>query len=176
MADRRHTLRRFPVMSTSSVDEARDAVTQVYLPHALRADNAPLRMQLNAAHQKRFTLGFLAYGAHAELRMPPTETTYHVNLTTSGTTFAERGDGTRAHTEARTSGVVLLPNQFNTVRWTEDAEQLHPQDPPDTAGVAPRGSHRPPGGRAHRLPVRLQHGDAPRPQPPRRRRVPGARA
>lgn len=124
MADRRHTLRRFPVMSTSSVDEARDAVTQVYLPHALRADNAPLRMQLNAAHQKRFTLGFLAYGAHAELRMPPTETTYHVNLTTSGTTFAERGDGTRAHTEARTSGVVLLPNQFNTVRWTEDAEQL----------------------------------------------------
>lgn len=123
MADPRPTLRRFPVVRTSSVEEARDAVTYVYLPHALRADTA-LRMQLNAAHQKRFTLGFLAYGAQAELRMPPTETTYHINLTLSGKTFAERGDGTRAVTEARAGGVVLLPNQFNTVRWTEDAEQL----------------------------------------------------
>lgn len=124
MDDRRHTLRRFPVVSTTSLDEARDAVTDVYLPHALEADKGLLRMQLNAARQKRFTLGFLAYGANAELRMPPTETTYHINLTTSGRTFAERGDGTRAVTDARTSGVVLLPNQFNTVRWTDDAEQL----------------------------------------------------
>ena len=122
-ADRSHTLRRFPVVATTSVDEAHDAVTDVYLPHALRADTS-LRMQLNAARQKRFTLGFLTYGARAELRMPPTETTYHVNLTTSGRTFAERGDGVRAVTEARASGVVLLPNQLNTVRWTGDAEQL----------------------------------------------------
>jgi AraC-like DNA-binding protein len=123
MADRSHTLRRFPVVATTSLDEARDAVTDVYLPHALRAP-ASLRMQLNAARQKRFTLGFLTYGAQAELRMPATETTYHVNLTTSGRTFAERGDGTRAVTEARRSGVVLLPDQVNTVRWTDDAEQL----------------------------------------------------
>ena len=123
MPDRRHTLRRFPVVTTTSLEEARDAVTRVYLPHGLQAE-APLRMQLNAARQKRFTLGFLAYGARSELRMPPTETTYHINLTTSGRTFAERGDGTRAVTEARASGVVLLPNQLNTVRWTDDAEQL----------------------------------------------------
>ena len=122
-ADRSHTLRRFPVVATTSVEEAHDAVADVYLPHALRA-STDLRMQLNAARQKRFTLGFLAYGARAELRMPPTATTYHINLTTSGRTFAERGDGTRATTEARTSGVVLLPDQRNTVRWTEDAEQL----------------------------------------------------
>ena len=70
MADRRHTLRRFPVVATTSVEEAHDAVTDVYLPHALRADTS-LRMELNAARQKRFTLGFLAYGAKAELRMPP---------------------------------------------------------------------------------------------------------
>jgi len=123
MADPRGTLRRFPVVATTSAEEAHDAVTRVYLPHALHADES-LRMQLNAARQKRFTLGFLAYGAQAELRMPPTETTYHVNLTTSGRTFAERGDGTRAVTEAGASGVVLLPNQLNTVRWTADAEQL----------------------------------------------------
>ena len=123
MADRRHTLRRFPVLATTSAEEAHDAVTDVYLPHALRAETA-LRMELNAARQKRFTLGFLAYGAKAELRMPATETTYHINLTTSGRTFAERGDGTRAVTQARRSGVVLLPDQLNTVRWTPDAEQL----------------------------------------------------
>ena len=124
MDDRRHTLRNFPVLATTAVDEARDAVTDVYLPHALQAENGVLRMRLNAARQRRFTLGFLAYGAHAELGMPPTETTYHVNLTTRGKTFAERGDGARAVTAARTSGVVLLPEQFNTVRWTPDAEQL----------------------------------------------------
>lgn len=124
MDDRRHTLRNFPVLATTSVDEAQDAVTDVYLPHALRAENGVLRMRLNAARQRRFTLGFLLYGAHAELGMPPTETTYHVNLTTRGKTFAERGDGTRAVTAARASGVVLLPDQFNTVHWTHDAEQL----------------------------------------------------
>ncbi|MGE3284490.1 MAG: AraC family transcriptional regulator [Pseudonocardia sp.] len=124
MGHRRHTLRRFPVVSTSSAEEAREAVTHVYLPHALRTDDTPLRMKLNAARQKRFTLGFLAYGARAELNMPATQDTYHINLTTRGRTFAERGDGTRAVTDARASGVVLLPHQSNTVRWTPDAEQL----------------------------------------------------
>jgi AraC-like DNA-binding protein len=123
MADRRHTLWRFPVVATTSAEEAHDAVSDVYLPHALCAETA-LRMELNAARQKRFTLGFLAYGAKAELRMPATETTYHINLTTTGRTFAERGDGTRAVTQARSSGVVLLPDQLNTVGWTPDAEQL----------------------------------------------------
>ena len=123
MADARRTLRRFPVVATTSAEEAHHAVAEVYLPHALQS--APsLRMQLNAARQKRFTLGFLTYGAEAELCMPPTGTTYHVNLTTSGRTFAERGDGTRAVTDARASGVVLLPDQLTTVRWTGDAEQL----------------------------------------------------
>jgi AraC-like DNA-binding protein len=124
VTDRRHTLRRFPVVATSSAEEAREAVTDVYLPHALRTDDGPLRMQLNAARQKRFTLGFLAYGAQTELSMPPTETTYHVNLTTAGETFAERGDGARAATAARRSGIVLLPDRLTTVRWTDDAEQL----------------------------------------------------
>ena len=124
MADRRHTLRRYPVVATASVEEAREAVTDVYLPHALRAADQPLRMQLNAARQKRFTLGFLTYGAPTELQMPATETTYHVNLTTAGRTVAERQDGTRAVTAARASGIVLLPDQQNTVRWSGDAEQL----------------------------------------------------
>ena len=122
--DRRHTLARFPVVATSSLDEARHAVTSVYLPHSLHSDDPGLAMRLNAVQQKRFTLGFLAYGARAELCMPPTETSYHVNLTTRGGTFAEREDGRRAVTTADASGVVLLPDQRNVVRWSEDAEQL----------------------------------------------------
>jgi AraC-like DNA-binding protein len=122
--DRRHTLARFPVVATSSLDEAREAVTSVYLPHSLHSDDPGLAMRLNAARQKRFTLGFLAYGARAELHMPATEVSYHVNLTTRGATFAEREDGRRAVTVADASGVVLLPDQFNVVRWSEDAEQL----------------------------------------------------
>ncbi|MDT7580839.1 MAG: hypothetical protein QOK35_2103 [Pseudonocardiales bacterium] len=122
--DRRHTLARFPVVATSSLDEAREAVTDVYLPHTLDSDDPRLAMRLNAAQQKRFTLGFLAYGARAELHMPATHTSYHVNLTTQGGTWAEREDGGRAVTVADAGGVVLMPDQFNVVRWSEDAEQL----------------------------------------------------
>jgi AraC-like DNA-binding protein len=124
MVETRRTLARFPVITTSDLEEARDAVTRVYLPHELSAEEPRLAMRLNAAPQKRFTLGFLAYGARTELQMPATETTYHINLTTRGETFAQRQDGQRAITRADASGVVLLPDQLNVVRWTEDAEQL----------------------------------------------------
>ncbi len=84
--DRRHTLAGFPVVATHDLGEARDAVTRIYLPHSLQSSSPHLAMRLNAAHQKRFTLGFLAYGARTELRMPATEISYHVNLTTRGGT------------------------------------------------------------------------------------------
>ena len=118
-------LSRFPVAHTSKLDEAREAVTKVYLPHRLdSADGDRLRMTLNAAEAARFTVGFLVYGATTRLDMPPTENSYHINLTTRGRTFASRTDGSRAVTAAHSSGLVLLPDQLNTVRWTADAEQL----------------------------------------------------
>jgi AraC-like DNA-binding protein len=118
-------LGRFAVVRMSSLDEARDAVTRVYLPHDLESANGErLRMSLNAAEAERFTVGFLVYGAPTPLTMPATEVCYHVNLTTKGRTFADRTDGSRATTVADTSGLVLLPDQLNTVRWTADAEQL----------------------------------------------------
>ena len=122
--DRRHTLAGFPVVATHDLGEARDAVTRIYLPHSLQSSSPHLAMRLNAAHQKRFTLGFLAYGARTELRMPATEISYHVNLTTRGGTQAERGDGQRAVTAADAAGIVLRPDQLNIVRWSPDAEQL----------------------------------------------------
>jgi AraC-like DNA-binding protein len=124
-SDSVHPLSQFPIVNTSKLDEARDAVTRVYLPHRLdSADGDQLRMTLNAAEAARFTVGFLAYGAKTRLDMPPTENSYHINLTTKGKTFASRTDGSRAVTAAHSSGLVLLPDQLNTVRWTADAEQL----------------------------------------------------
>jgi hypothetical protein len=118
-------LGRYAVVRTSSLDEAREAVTRVYLPHNLESrDGERLRMSLNAAEADRFTVGFLVYGAQTRLTMPATEVCYHVNLTTKGATFADREDGSRATTVAGSSGLVLLPDQLNTVRWTADAEQL----------------------------------------------------
>lgn len=117
-------LSRFPVLGTTSLDEARDAVTRVYLDHELTAPHDAMRMTLNAVSDRHFTLGYLAYGASAKLVMPPTEDCYHVNLTLGGRTDADRSDGGRASTHARRSGLVLSPQQRNTVRWSPDAEQL----------------------------------------------------
>ncbi|GEL26637.1 hypothetical protein PSU4_55910 [Pseudonocardia sulfidoxydans NBRC 16205] len=117
-------LSRYPVLDTRSLEEARDAVTRVYLDHELTAPGDELRMTLNATSDRFFTLGYLTYESAATLVMPPTEDCYHVNLTVAGRTEAVRSDGERASTVARGSGVVLLPDQENTVRWSRDAEQL----------------------------------------------------
>jgi len=119
-----YCLSRFPVLGTRQLDEAREAVTRVYLDHTLTAPGDRLEMTLNAVSDKRFTLGYLTYQSCAKLVMPPTEDNYHVNLTVTGNTAASRTDGQRQRTAARASGVVLLPDQENTVRWSQDAEQL----------------------------------------------------
>jgi AraC-like DNA-binding protein len=117
-------LTRYPVLDTRSLEQAREAVTRVYLDHDLSAPDDRLEMTLNATSDRLFTVGYLTYKSAAKLVMPPTEDNYHVNLTTAGRTAASRTDGGRASTAARTSGIVLLPDQENTVRWSPDAEQL----------------------------------------------------
>ena len=49
-------LQHFPVISTDSLEEARDAVARVYLPHTLTGDER-LDMTLNAVSDHHFTLG-----------------------------------------------------------------------------------------------------------------------
>ena len=75
-------------------------------------------MRLNAAPRSGSRWGFLAYGARTELQMPATETTYHINLTTRGETFAEREDGQRAVTRRRRQRRRCCTDQLNVVRWT----------------------------------------------------------
>ncbi|WP_448615174.1 AraC family transcriptional regulator [Modestobacter sp. URMC 112] len=121
---RESPLLHFPVVCTRSLEEARDAVTRVYLPHDLTARDDRVDMTLNAVSDHHFTLGYLTYHASTELVMPPTENCYHVNLTTAGETDADRTDGARERTLAEERGLVLSPVQRNTVRWTPQAEQL----------------------------------------------------
>ena len=117
-------LNRFRVLRTKNLDEARDAVTRVYVDHELTVPNDALNMTLNAVSDRLFTLGYLTYESRAKAVMPPTEDCYHLNLTLAGGTYADRSDGDRATTRARSSGIVLSPQQQNTVRCSPDAQQL----------------------------------------------------
>lgn len=113
-----------PVIHTTSLEEARDAVTRVYLPHRLEGRTDAIDMRLNAVADRALTLGFLTYQAETELDMPPAGTSYHVNLNTVGQTWAHRSDGSQAHTRAERGGTILVPDEQTTVRWSDDAEQL----------------------------------------------------
>lgn len=113
-----------PVVRTRSLEEARDAVARVYLPHELVGPRDAMDMHLNAVTDRRLTVGYLTYGAETELSMPATGDSYHVNLQVAGSTRASRSDGSRELTTAHHLGLVLNPEQDNCVRWTPDAEQL----------------------------------------------------
>jgi len=113
-----------PVAATRSLEEAREAVAQVYLPHELVGPRDAMDMRLNAVTDRRLTVGYLTYGAEAELTMPAVEDAYHVNLCVTGETRAHRGDGGRHLTLAGRDGLVLSPVQAHTVAWTPEAEQL----------------------------------------------------
>ncbi len=112
------------IMATRSLEDARDAVTRVYLPHDLVGESEALDMRLNAVSDQVLTLGYLTYQAETELRMPAAAQWYHVNLQMTGETWARRRDGRTEHTPAGVRGLVLDPEQANTVRWSPDAEQL----------------------------------------------------
>ena len=50
-------------MATNSLEEARDAVTRVYLPHELVGPSESMDMRLNATSDHHLTLGYLTYQA-----------------------------------------------------------------------------------------------------------------
>jgi AraC-like DNA-binding protein len=114
-----------PVIDTRLLEEAREAVTRIYLRHELVGTEDAMHMRLNSVTDRHMTLGYLTYQAESELIMPPTEDCYIVNLTIVGATKASRSDGGREVTVANESGLVLSPVKSTRVRWSPDAEQLH---------------------------------------------------
>ena len=82
-----------PVIATSSLEEAREAVGRIFLRHDLAGRDGAMNVRFNAVADRHMTLGYLTYQADAELTMPATEDCYIVNLTVEGQTRASRGDG-----------------------------------------------------------------------------------
>lgn len=112
-----------PLLVTRDVEEARDYITDVYIPHDLETrDGKVLDFRLRYLASERLTVGHLVYGADAELLVPPMRDCYHMNLTLHGQTMVSQG-GRRACTRATSSGVLFNPTDPFTVRWSPDAVQ-----------------------------------------------------
>lgn len=108
---------------TRDLEQARDIVTRVYIPHNLTTlGGRPLNFRLRHLASDRFTVGHCIYGADAELFVPPMIDCYHVNLTLHGRTMVKQG-GCKATTNARSSGVIFAPADPFTVRWSPEAVQ-----------------------------------------------------
>ncbi|MFD0856828.1 AraC family transcriptional regulator [Actinomadura adrarensis] len=114
-----------PVIRTGSLEEAREAVTRIYLRHELDGRDDAIDMCLNAITGRRMTFGYLTYQAEVELTMPATEDCYIVNLTIEGRTWGSRHDGVRDQTAGDVRGLVLTPVKAHRVRWAAEAGQLH---------------------------------------------------
>jgi AraC-like DNA-binding protein len=114
-----------PVAATRKVEEAREAVSRIYLSHTLSSRDGAMNMRFNATVGDHLTLGYLTYQAEAELNMAPTEDCYIVNLTMAGATRGTRADGVCERTAGEERGLVLKPTHSHRVQWTADAEQLH---------------------------------------------------
>ena len=112
-----------PLLVTHDLDEARHYITDVYIPHDLKArDGRALDFRLRYLASERLTVGHLVYGADAELLVPPMRDCYHMNLTLSGQTMVSQR-GRWASTCAGRSGVLFNPTDSFTVRWSPDAVQ-----------------------------------------------------
>ena len=62
-----------PIVATHSLEEAREAVSRIYLRHNLSSREGALNMRFNATSDDHLTLGYLTYQAEAELAMPPVD-------------------------------------------------------------------------------------------------------
>lgn len=114
---------RSPVFTTHDRDEARQCVTDIYIPHDLQTRGGhALDFKLRHLASERLTIGHLVYGADAELIVPPMVDCYHVNLTLHGQTMVAQ-KGTRASTRAGQSGALFSPTHPFTVRWSPEAVQ-----------------------------------------------------
>ena len=118
------SVNRSPVAGSSAINGfSRWGVSQSTSQPQQLAERHPRAGTGNRVAARRHTLALLVHGPPTSFRTPPTETCYHVNLTTRGRTFAERADGSTTMTDTA-SGLMLLPEQASFVRWTPDAEQL----------------------------------------------------
>lgn len=112
----------YPVMRTQDVAEAEALVSQAYVPHRLDSE-AGLDARMNVARGIGITMGWLRYGAHTRLSVPPMVDAYHLNLTLTGATTVHQ-NGASVRTTGGRSGALLSPTETATVHWSPDAAQF----------------------------------------------------
>jgi AraC-like DNA-binding protein len=111
------------LIRTSDFDEAHEVISQVYVPHELKSrDGQALDFKFHFLGSDRMTLGYLNYGADAELVVPQMRRHYHLNLTLEGRTAVTQSSQ-RGTTTAMRAGVVFRPFEDFTVRWSPNAVQ-----------------------------------------------------
>jgi AraC-like DNA-binding protein len=112
-----------PVSRADDLDEARDAVTRLYVPHALDAfERGPLGMRLNAVRVGAVTAGYLTYGAEVLMRAGEVMD-YHVNIPVTG--GCDHRCGNLAPVPADPHRAALyLPGHPGEMRWYTGAAQL----------------------------------------------------
>jgi AraC-like DNA-binding protein len=111
------------VVRTVDLDEALDAVGEVFLPHRVEVFDpaAALDMQLNALRLGAVTVGYLRYGP--EVRMVTAEASnYHVNIPLSGTTSSRSGRREPVVSTPRRPA-VFMPDAPADIRWGAGSDQ-----------------------------------------------------
>ena len=113
-----------PVVRTADCDQARDAVTRLYLTHRLELlhRSARLDMRLNAVRLGAVTAGYLRYGS--DVRIVTAEAAhYHINIPLHGDT--ECWCGAREPVRATPGrAVVFMPGVSVDMHWPAGCAQL----------------------------------------------------
>jgi AraC-like DNA-binding protein len=113
-----------PVISTRSLDEAREAVARRFVRHELVGPDDRIDMRFNAVTGRRMTVAYFKYGREVEDTTPPTDDRYIVYMTVAGQNLVSRSDGARVRAIANERGFVCSPVQAHHGRLGADAEHL----------------------------------------------------
>src|SRR6266852_1743396 len=92
-------------------------IDKVFTPHRLVIDaRSGLHFDLCYAQSARVTVGYLTYGAHVIVDVPPPEACYHVTLPIRGAcVVGQRHE--HALAQAGRCAAILSPDEPLTVRW-----------------------------------------------------------
>jgi AraC-like DNA-binding protein len=112
------------IVRTTNLDEARDVVTDVYLPHRLDPIGVarPLDMRPDAFQLGSTTAGRLSYGRDVRLRTVEAHC-YHVNVPMRGRTLSRCGTLDSVVTSPGRAA-VFVPELPADITWDADCDQL----------------------------------------------------
>ena len=114
----------YPVARAADVDEAREAVTRLYLPHQLEVQerNVALKMTLNALRVGAITVGYFRYGGAVRM-VTADASNYHFNIPVAGQ-CEQRCGMFEPVFSAPDRAAVYMPGYPADIQWQADTAQL----------------------------------------------------